>query len=78
MSGAGHSTALKILEDHGFAAIDNLPIALVDPLIALEVETVGAKLQSGLMSAPVGFPKQLDTLARNLHKRLAVSFGWYL
>ena len=37
VSGAGHSTALKILEDYGFTAVDNLPLALVDPLIALEV-----------------------------------------
>ena len=42
VSGAGHSTALKILEDYGYAAVDNLPLALVDPLIALEVETLDA------------------------------------
>ena len=35
VSGAGHSTALKIMEDYGFTAVDNLPLALVDPLIAL-------------------------------------------
>ena len=35
VSGAGHSTALKILEDYGFTAVDNLPLALVEPLIAL-------------------------------------------
>ncbi|MEI8295447.1 MAG: RNase adapter RapZ [Alphaproteobacteria bacterium] len=33
MSGAGHSTALKILEDLGFEAIDNLPLALLEPLL---------------------------------------------
>jgi len=35
MSGAGHSTALKILEDLGYEAVDNLPLALLDPLIKL-------------------------------------------
>lgn len=33
MSGAGHSTSLKILEDLGHEAIDNLPIALLSPLV---------------------------------------------
>lgn len=33
MSGAGRSTALKILEDQGFEAIDNLPLSLLAALI---------------------------------------------
>ena len=51
VSGAGHSTALKILEDYGFTAVDNLPLALVDPLIALEVETGGRSIAIGLDAA---------------------------
>ena len=75
VSGAGHSTALKILEDHGFAAVDNLPLALVDPLIALEVETAGRQIAIGLDARTSGFSKTaLDTLARNLRKRLGVQF----
>ena len=38
-SGSGHSTALDCLEDAGFSAIDNLPLALTDQLVALSVET---------------------------------------
>lgn len=34
LSGAGHSTALKVLEDIGYRAIDNLPLSLLDPLLA--------------------------------------------
>ncbi|MDY0008733.1 MAG: RNase adapter RapZ [Bdellovibrionales bacterium] len=34
MSGAGHSSALKVLEDMGYKAIDNLPISLLEPLLA--------------------------------------------
>lgn len=30
MSGAGKSTALKMLEDAGYFCVDNLPILLVD------------------------------------------------
>lgn len=33
MSGAGLSTALKVLEDLGYEAVDNLPIPLVPPLV---------------------------------------------
>ena len=75
VSGGGHSTALKILEDHGFAAIDNLPLALVDPLIALEVETAGRRIAIGLDARTSGFSKSaLDTLTRNLRKRLGSRF----
>jgi UPF0042 nucleotide-binding protein len=34
MSGAGRSTALSILEDLGYESIDNLPLDLLQPLIA--------------------------------------------
>lgn len=34
LSGAGKSTALKILEDLGFEAVDNLPLSLLAPLVA--------------------------------------------
>ena len=75
VSGGGHSTALKILEDHGFTAIDNLPLALVDPLIALEVETAGRRIAIGLDARTSGFSKSaLDTLTRNLRKRLGSRF----
>ena len=74
-SGGGHSTAFEILEDHGFAAIDNLPLALVDPLIALEVETAGRRIAIGLDARTSGFSKSaLDTLTRNLRKRLGSRF----
>jgi len=33
LSGAGHSSALKTLEDMGYKAVDNLPIALLAPLL---------------------------------------------
>lgn len=34
LSGAGKSTALRALEDIGFEAVDNLPLSLLDPLLA--------------------------------------------
>jgi len=39
LSGAGRSSSLKALEDIGYEAVDNLPIALLAPLLAPEVAT---------------------------------------
>lgn len=38
MSGAGKSTALKMLEDIGYFCVDNLPIALVEKFVQLTYE----------------------------------------
>ncbi|HWK47598.1 MAG TPA: RNase adapter RapZ [Stellaceae bacterium] len=35
MSGAGRSSCLKILEDIGYEAVDNLPLSLLPPLISM-------------------------------------------
>lgn len=35
MSGAGKSTALKILEDTGFYCVDNLPVSLIEKFVEL-------------------------------------------
>ena len=75
VSGAGHSTALKILEDYGFTAVDNLPLALVDPLIALEVEAGGRSIAIGLDARTSGFGANAVTrLVQNLAKRLGDGF----
>ncbi len=44
MSGAGKSTALKMMEDIGFYCVDNLPIPLIETFIELS-ETSGEELQ---------------------------------
>jgi UPF0042 nucleotide-binding protein len=36
MSGAGRSSALRALEDAGYEAVDNLPLALLDAIVASE------------------------------------------
>ncbi len=56
MSGAGKSTALKILEDLGFEAIDNLPLSLLPELIEArgDGERQGA-LALGIDSRTRGF-----------------------
>lgn len=55
MSGAGKSTALKVLEDLGYEAVDNLPLSLLDRL--LETSDYGAQrpLAFGIDSRTRGF-----------------------
>lgn len=66
-SGSGHSTALNILEDADFTAVDNLPLALVDQLVALAVETEKARLAIGVDLRTAGFdPETIVRLVTNL------------
>ena len=44
MSGAGKSTALKMMEDIGFYCVDNLPIPLLETFVELS-ETSKEELQ---------------------------------
>lgn len=44
MSGAGKSTALKMMEDIGFYCVDNLPIPLIEKFVELS-ETGNDELQ---------------------------------
>jgi len=36
LSGAGRTTSLKVLEDLGFEAVDNLPLTLLEPVVRAE------------------------------------------
>ena len=38
MSGAGKSTALKMLEDMGYFCVDNLPVFLIGKMIELTID----------------------------------------
>jgi UPF0042 nucleotide-binding protein len=74
-SGAGLSTALNILEDVGVMVVDNLPLAMIDTLVALEVETGGRSLAIGLDVRTTGFsPEAVETLVRNLRRKFGAQF----
>ncbi|MDE1153052.1 MAG: RNase adapter RapZ [Micavibrio sp.] len=64
LSGAGLSTALKALEDLGYQAVDNLPLALVDALLA-RTEGRGKPVAIGIDSRTWDFsgPKILKKIA---------------
>lgn len=58
MSGAGRSTALDTLEDVGWEVVDNLPLSLLDPLLATPLAAGaerGRSLAIGLDSRTRGF-----------------------
>ncbi|MDD9991633.1 MAG: RNase adapter RapZ [Rhodospirillales bacterium] len=56
MSGAGKSTALKILEDLGYEAIDNLPLSLLSELVQARGENGRpGRLALGIDSRTRGF-----------------------
>ncbi|MBS4044995.1 MAG: RNase adapter RapZ [Alphaproteobacteria bacterium] len=87
LSGAGKTTALKLLEDHGYEAVDNLPMPLLRRLaIADDIETSGAKSQPrraiavGIDSRTRDFqPDQLIALLGELRQRddLAVQLLYF-
>jgi RNase adapter protein RapZ len=58
LSGAGKSTVLKTLEDIGWETVDNLPLSLLDPLLATPLSAGaerGRPLAIGLDSRTRGF-----------------------
>ena len=75
-AGSGLSTAMKILEDSGFMAVDNMPIALIDQLVALVVETEKRNLAIALDARTTGFsPDAVSRLIRNLREKFADRFS---
>ena len=72
MSGAGKSTALKMMEDIGFYCVDNLPIPLVEKFVELS-DASNAELQKVAVGIDIRsdqrrmlFPrKQINGLSRH-------------
>ncbi len=69
LSGAGHSTALKVFEDRGFEAVDNLRLSLVAALVQ-QSEASARPLAIGIDSrtrdfSAEAFGRQLDALQAN-------------
>jgi len=58
LSGAGMSSALKVLEDLGYEVFDNFPLPLIDELIA-KTKPGGKPLALGLDTRTRGFDPQL-------------------
>ena len=52
MSGAGKSTALKMIEDMGFFCMDNLPVSLMDKFMELALQD-GSQFQKVAISIDI-------------------------
>lgn len=45
LSGAGKSTALKVLEDNGYFCVDNLPVPLIEKFAQISLDGVSSEIQ---------------------------------
>lgn len=74
MSGAGRTTCLKILEDLGYEAVDNLPVRLIGQLLRIE-QLEPYDIAIGIDSRTMGFePRRLVRHVRSVRERAAGSF----
>ena len=63
MSGAGKSTALKIMEDLGFFCVDNLPISLIEKFVQLTLEGEEGKIHRISMGVDIRSMENLSDLS---------------
>lgn len=71
LSGAGRSTALKIFEDMGYEAIDNLPTALISNILDTNIKK---KIAVGIDIRSRGFnAKKLSNLISKKRKKIDIS-----
>ncbi|MGI6094713.1 MAG: RNase adapter RapZ [Lachnospiraceae bacterium] len=62
MSGAGKSTALKMLEDMGYFCVDNLPISLIDKFAQLTMDTENGEIEKFALGIDVRSGRALNEL----------------
>ena len=71
LSGAGRTTAAKVLEDLGYFVIDNLPAGLIEPVLQLATGP-GAEVRRIAMVVDVrgrAFPGEVAAIVADLHRR---------
>jgi UPF0042 nucleotide-binding protein len=75
MSGSGKGTVLKALEDHGYYAVDNLPLDLIPKLAELTAESPSIRRAALVVDIREGgqlkrFPEVYARIPRKISKRL--------
>ena len=75
MSGAGKSTALKVLEDAGFFCVDNLPIALVSKFADL-IFTQNQEIAKAALGIDIRSGQALEGLKRVFEEMTAKGYGY--
>lgn len=75
LSGAGKSSTLRVLEDLGYEAIDNLPFSLLSSVAAADRVEASAGLAIGIDARTRGFnPQAMITAAAGLRTRNDLRF----
>lgn len=75
MSGAGKSTALKILEDAGYFCVDNLPLALVNKFAELTLQP-NENISKVALGVDIRSGQALDSLESILEELAAKHFNY--
>lgn len=75
MSGAGKSTALKMLEDMGYFCVDNLPVPLI-PKLAELFTVSGSEVQKAALGVDIRSGQSFGELERMLQELDAMSMKY--
>ena len=75
MSGAGKSTALKMLEDMGYFCVDNLPVPLI-PKLADLLTVSGSEVQKAALGVDIRSGQSFGELERMLEELDAMSMKY--
>ena len=77
MSGAGKTTALKMLEDMGYFCVDNLPVPLIDKFVQLVREGGEGKTSGVAMGVDIrGMDKKRrEEYRRRIHNGESINFS---
>lgn len=68
MSGAGKSTALKMLEDMEYFCVDNLPVPLIDKFVQLIKDSASGEIERVAIGVDIRSGRSLDELKTVLEK----------
>lgn len=68
MSGAGKSTALKMLEDAGYFCVDNLPIPLIEKFVRITLDGEEGNIQQVALGIDVRSGQSLEALQEVLER----------
>ena len=75
MSGAGKSTALKMLEDMGYFCVDNLPVPLI-PKLAELFTVSGSEVQKAALGVDIRSGQSFGELERMLQELDAINMKY--
>ncbi len=75
MSGAGKSTALKMLEDMGYFCVDNLPVPLI-PKLAELFNVSGSEVQKAALGVDIRSGQSFGELERMLQELDAINMKY--